>query len=156
MNRYLPIALLLATSFLSTASAQRVDNSRVRARAGNLREAALNFERVVVSVRGIERSDERIVDRFEEATKRVVLAAKNPRHSARLKSEYLKMLKLQEDAERAIFGQYTPHQGLIEAWDILAYHQYFFEQELSFQIENPRHGNRVRKISSIPQTASSR
>ncbi|NND97783.1 MAG: hypothetical protein HKN47_10695 [Pirellulaceae bacterium] len=142
--------------FVGDAQGQRVDNRALHAAATEFRNAVLIFERDVVRVRGVLRNDERIVDKFEEATKRVAIAAKNPRLMKRLTTEYRKMLPLQAQAERAIFGKYTPHHGLIQSWDAVLYFQSVFEQEFAFHSEYPLHGNRVqlRAPSQRPTTTS--
>ena len=125
--------------------AQRIDNSAVKESAQRFRQAVMDFEKVVRSVRGIERADERIVDKFEEQNRRVFNAAQNPRLATRLRTEYDKMLVLQNQAERAIFGQYTPNQKLVAAWQYLQWCQYYFEQQYAFFVANPR-GCRVERI----------
>ncbi|MGB7327861.1 MAG: hypothetical protein WBD31_23500 [Rubripirellula sp.] len=139
------IVLSAGLSLAGDASAQRVDNSAVYAASAKFRASVVHFEDLVKKVRGIERRDERVVDLFEEATKRVQFFAKNPRQTDRLKTEYQKMLTLQSKAETAIFETYTPHHELIAAWQQVLWCQAWLEQEFAFHFEYPRHGNRVRK-----------
>lgn len=148
MNKTTLVALALTTALLfqSNASAQRVDNTSLLAAAQEYRTSVLKFEKVVVSTFGIARSDERVVDKFEESTLKVVNAARNPRLSTRLRNEYQKTFPLQDKAEQHIFGRYTPNQNLIRAWEYVLLRQALFEQEYSFRVANPSRGNRVRRL----------
>ncbi|WP_145420590.1 hypothetical protein [Planctomycetes bacterium K23_9] len=137
--------MLIGFAGAGDAAAQRVDNKAVHAASAKFRAEVVAFEVLVKKVRGIDRRDERIVDLFEESTKRVQTLAKNPRQTSRLKAEYMRMLKLQERAETAIFKTYTPHHDLIAVWQNVLWCQYLLEQEFAFHFEYPRHGNRVRK-----------
>ncbi|MCG8648940.1 MAG: hypothetical protein MI861_03860 [Pirellulales bacterium] len=150
MNRIAVLTLfVLPALFPSVATAQRVDNSGLFIAACRYREAVVNFEQLVIRVRGIERIDERLVDKFEEATRRLRLATKNPRHSSRLRNEWRKIQPLQDQVEARIFGKYTYNHILIEAWELVLFHQILFEQEYLFQLDNSRHGSRVqRRIST--------
>lgn len=139
-------AFAVACLFESSATAQRVDNTQLHAAATRYRASVVNFEKVVVSTRGIVRSDERVVDKFEEATLRVVNAAKNPRHANRLRTEYSKTLPLQEKAVQSIFGRYTHNHNLAQAYEYVLYCQAMFEYEYQAHIGNPRHANRVTRL----------
>ncbi len=110
-------------------------------------EAAVEqFERVVLQVRGIDRADEKWVDRLDDSTARFRLAAKNPRNLNRLFSEWQKVQKLQAQVEGRIFGKYTPNHELTYGWDFVKYQQTLFAEEFFHHVENPRHGNSVRRI----------
>lgn len=142
------VAVLVGLAILVSADdsrAQRIDNSGLQASAKRFRDAVVDFEKVVRSVRGIERAEERIVDRFEEQNKRVINAVKNPRLGTRLRTEYSRMLTLQAQAQQAIFGQYTPNQKLVAAWQQVEWCQFYFEQQYAFFVANPR-GCRVERL----------
>lgn len=146
MNKRRSIALLLACSFLLPSSAQAAtDNEPLYAAAAYYRDAVINFERVVLGVRGIQRTDERVVDQFEVATKKMLLAARNPRHLSRLRNELKRVLPLQNRVESLIFGKYTPNHDLVRAWQKVLYGRAMFDDELFFQIENANHGDSVRR-----------
>ena len=145
------VVLAIASALLSPkdVAAQRVDNRAIHAASASFRASVVEFEKLVKSVRGIERREERIVDRFEESTKRVQLYARNPRQTQRLKTEYETMLGLQSQAEIAIFEVYTPNRDLLYAWQHVLWCQALMEQEFAFHFEDPRRGNRVRR--RVPQ-----
>ena len=140
-------AILCISSLQSQA--QRVDNKALNAAAIRFRNSVLEFEKKVVSVRGIERSDERVVDKFEESTRRVVAASKNPRLLSRLQTEYAKTKVLQSKAFTAIFEKYTPHHDLAVAYQNVQWCQFYFEQEFAFHLANPRNRNRVERRDRV-------
>ena len=152
VNKTTVFLATLAASLLcsSAVDAQRVDNSKLYASAKKFRDAVVKFEKTVVSVRGIERVDERTVDRFEESTRRVMVAARNPRQISRLGSEYRKMVPLQAKAEQAIFEKYTSNRRLLYDWEMVLWCQRLFEQEFAFHIENPRNCSRVQRRTIKP------
>ena len=110
-------------------------------------EAAVEqFERIVLSVPGIDRADEKLVDRLDDRVARFRLAAKNPRYLNRLFNEWREVQKLHAQVEQRIFGKYTPNHELIYGWEVVAYQQSLFAEEFLYHVENPRHGNSVRRI----------
>jgi hypothetical protein len=151
MTKTLSLVLAVVASALlrpGDLPAQRVDNCAIHDASGRFRAAVVDFEKRVKSVRGIDRREERVVDKFEESTKRVQFYARNPRQTARLKTEYQTMLGLQAQAEVAIFRVYTPHHDLIQAWQHVLWCQAILEQEFAIHFEYPRRGNRVRRRSA--------
>ncbi len=128
-----------------SSSSAATSTQALYAAANDYRAAVVHFERVVKSVRGIQRVDERIVDKFEEATKRLGLAARNPRHSNRLRDEWRTIQPLQFRVESAIFNKYTYNHELVRAWDRVLYAQSIFYEEYLFTLENPKHGNSVER-----------
>ncbi len=107
---------------------------------------ALAFKNVVHQVRGIDRFDERLVDRWSDETARLVTAAKNPRHFNRLFHQWKLVLKLQEQSELKIFGKYTPHHDLIGQFDRVLFAEQRFIEEFILHVENPTHVNSVRRL----------
>jgi hypothetical protein len=105
------------------------------------------FEQTILSVRGIDRGDERLVDRLDDASGRMRFAARNPRHLNRLFHEWQDVKKLHAEVEARIFGKYTPNHDLVQAWNLVAYHYVLFAEEYFYQIENPGHDGAVRRIS---------
>ena len=129
------------------------NNQAIYSAANDYRAAVVLFERVVKSVRGIQRTDERLVDKFEEATERLALAARNPRHSNRLRNEWRTIQPLQFQVASRIFNKYTYNHQLVRAWDEVLYAQSLFYEEYLFTLDNPRHGNSVQRrvIRSRPE-----
>ena len=119
--------------------------------AANYRRAAIAFEKVVQRTRGIVRSDQRVVDRFEEATRDLVNASRNRRHVNRLRYAYRDLLKLQADVEVAIFEKYTLQRELVRAWQSVLYAQLIFDDEFVFFAENP---NQTRRVQRRPQNSN--
>ena len=85
------------------ASAQRADISGMYAAANNYRNAVVLFEKVAKNVRGIERTDERLIDKLEEATRGLRAASRNTRATSRLRREWSEIQTLQYRVEVAIF-----------------------------------------------------
>lgn len=110
------------------------------------RVAVDRFEETVRSVRGIDRGDERLVDRLDDASARMRLAAKNPRHLNRLLHRWRDVQKLHAEVEATIFGKYTPNHDLVQTWNLVSYHYILFAEEYFYQIENPGHDGSVRRI----------
>lgn len=106
------------------------------------------FEQVVLKTRGIDRADERLVDRLDDATKKLRLGARNPRQLNRVFYEWRDVQKLHAQVEATIFGKYTPHHDLVRSWDEVRYSYSLFAEEFFYHIENPRHGNSVRRAQS--------
>ena len=141
--------MFIGLTVLFVSAANRVsaanDNAPLYAAATDYRLAVLKFERVVRAVRGIERIDERLVDDFEEATKTLRLASRNPRHSNRLRKEWREIQPLQMRVEATIFGKYTYNHDLVRCWEIVLYMQDRFYEEYLFTLDNPRHGSSVQR-----------
>jgi hypothetical protein len=121
------------------------------ASVNKFRCAVVDFEKVVQRTRGVRVTDKNIVNRFEQATKRMALVAQNPRNLNRLRYEYRDVQPFQQKAEEAIFGRYTLNHELVKAWQRVFYSQLLFEQEFAFQLEYNRHGNSVRPRQDNPQ-----
>ncbi len=104
---------------------------------------------MVSQSREIRRADRNTVNRLELAAKRMVLAAKNPRHVNLLRFERKKVYALQLEVEENLFGKYSPNLRLVKTWEYLLWTQALFDQELAFYVENPGRGNSVkRRINS--------
>ena len=159
MRKFASGALLFCTfgfALLGSGPSQSfaaTNSQAIYSAANDYRAAVLLFERVVKSVRGIQRTDERLVDKFEEATKRLSLAARNPRHSNRLRDEWRTIQPLQSRVESQIFNKYTYNHQLVRAWDDVLYARSLFYEEYLFTLDNPRHGNSVQRriIRSRPE-----
>ena len=106
------------------------------------------FERVVLRTRGIDRADERLVDRLDDASKRLRLGARNPRHLNRVFHEWRDVQKLHAQVEAKIFGKYTPNHDLAESWYDTRYFYALFAEEFFYHVENPNHGNSVKRVTS--------
>lgn len=128
---------------LTPSTSVATDRNPLYSVANNYRNAVVNFERVVVRTRGIQRIDEKAVDRFEEATKQLRLAARNPSHANRLRYQWRDVRTLQYQIEAIIFGKYTLNRDLAVAWQDVLIAEVIFNDEYVHQVENPRHGNSV-------------
>ena len=144
---------VLAVSFLCVAFHASVatadDHSEALAAATNkYRSAVVDFETQLGRVRGIRNADRALVDRFERATRRLALAAKNPRHLTRLQGEWKRVEPLQQQVQSAIFQKYTLNRSLLRSWEIVLYYEFVLRGELVLRGENPnvRDLNRVRLL----------
>ncbi len=106
------------------------------------------FERIVLRTRGIDRADERLVDRLDDAAKRLRLGARNPRHLNRVFHEWRDVQKLHAQVEAKIFGKYTPNHDLAASWYDTCYFYEVFAEEFVYFIENPNHGNSVKRVTN--------
>lgn len=146
MIRILVCAAVLIGIFVSASQAQATGSKSLNVLAKQYRVAVHNFEKTVLSVRGVDRGDERLVDRLDDASARMRLASKNPRHLNRLFYEWRDVQKLHAEVERTIFGKYTPNHDLVQAWNLVAYNYVLFAEEYFYQIENPGHDGAVKRI----------
>jgi hypothetical protein len=62
--------------------------------------------------------------------------------------EWKDVQKLHAQVEQRIFGKYTPNHELIYSWDAVIYYYSLFAEEFVYHVENPRHGNSVRKLQN--------
>jgi len=140
---------VLLCSFVSQSSVARAaETTALFQLANQYRAAVQDFERAVLGVRGIDRNDEKLVDRFDDATVKLRLAARNPRHFNRLHYKWRDVQKLQAQVEATMFGKYTPHHELIGNWERVIYCYSLFAEEFFYHVENPNHTNAVRRIQS--------
>lgn len=107
-----------------------------------------SFERIVLKTRGIDRSDKRVVDRLDDASRKLRLGTRNPRHLNRVFHQWQNVQQLHAQVESLIFGKYTPHHDLVRSWNTVRYYQALFAEEFFYHVENPRHGNSVRRVQS--------
>ncbi len=128
------------------SQAQTTGSKSLYVLANQYRVAVDHFEKTVLSVRGVDRGDERLVDRLDDASAKMRLASKNPRHLNRLFHEWRDVQKLHAEVERTIFGKYTPNHDLVQGWNIVAYNYVLFAEEYFYQIENPGHDGSVQRI----------
>lgn len=152
----LSIFLFMTAVIFSEASVARAANDRpLYALACQYGAAIDQFEQAVLQVRGIDRGDERLIDRLDDASGRMRLAARNPRHLNRLFHEWQDVQKLHAEVEAKIFGKYTPNHDLVQTWNLVAYQYVLFAEEYFYQIENPGHDGAVRRIPSVSARRSS-
>jgi len=145
MTRLPAIAFLLIVS-MSTSPVEAKGSKSLYLLASQYRSAVSAFEETVLEVRGIDRADERLVDRLDDGSAKMRLAAKNPRHLNRLFHEWQDVQKLHFQVESRIFGKYTPNYDLTQAWNLVTYNYILFAQEYFYQVENPNHDGAVRRI----------
>ncbi|WP_218933784.1 hypothetical protein [Rubripirellula lacrimiformis] len=146
MIRIATVIVLLSTLMTSPSSALADDNAPLYLLAQQYRNEVKAFERAVLHVRGIDRFDERLVDRWDDETGRLLVPAKNPRHFNRLFHQWKKVESLQAQTEARIFGKYTPHHELIGHWNRVLLAQDYFMEEFVLHVENPGHTNSVRRL----------
>lgn len=113
------------------------------------------FHSRVKQVRGIDAIDERAVDRLKRAAVKLKTASRNPRHASRMIQAWQDVQQLHAEVEQRIFAQYTPHRGLISCWESTIRSYVGFDSALFYQVENPRHGNSVRKTKNTNSLRSS-
>jgi hypothetical protein len=135
--------------FLAYSTVQAEGSKSLYVLANQYRVATDAFEQTVESVRGINRGDERLVNRLDDASRKMRLAAKNPRHLNRLFHEWQDVQELHAEVERTIFGTYTPNHDLVQAWNNVSYAYILFAEEYFYQIENPGHDGAVRRAPQI-------
>ena len=141
--------LAIALAFVTSASNAEAEQKQPLYNLATRYESSVKlFERMVLQTRGIDRADERLVDRLDDATKRLRLGARNPRHLNRVFHEWQNVQKLHAQVEATIFGKYTPNHELVRSWDEARYSYALFAEEFFYHVENPGHGNTVRRISS--------
>ena len=133
---------------ISSSNAEAEQNQPLFNLAARYEASVKLFEKMVLRTRGIDRADERLVDRLDDATKRLRLGARNPRHLNRVFHEWQDVQKLHAQVEAKIFGKYTPNHELVRSWDEARYSYSLFAEEFFYHIENPGHGNTVRRIPS--------
>ena len=148
MVRLTAYSVLLVGFVFQSSLAGAAQTSPLFQLASQYRAAVGDFERAVLRVRGIDRNDERLVDRLDDETAKMRLAARNPRHLNRLFHEWQGVQKLHAQVETRIFGKYTPHHELIREWETVSYYYSLFAEEFFYNVENPRHGNSVRRFQS--------
>ena len=147
------LLLVIAGAICLPPSAEGADNRGLYFAANEYRNAVLFFEKVIQNVRGVEAVDEKLVNKFELATRDLRAAARNPRHDTRLRKEWSSIQPLQFQVEQRLFGKYTLNHEIYVAWQKVLYCQDVFWEEYAFQLDNPRHGNRVdrRRIRTRPE-----
>jgi hypothetical protein len=148
MIRLAAFSVLLVGFVFQSSLADAAETAPLFQLAGQYRTAVQDFERAVLRVRGIDRNDERLVDRLDDETARMRLAARNPRHLNRLFHEWQGVQKLHAQVQSRIFSKYTPHHELIRKWETVSYYYNLFAEEYFYSVENPRHGNSVRRFQS--------
>ncbi len=153
MIRHSILALAALFVFSQSTEVQGKGSESLYRLANQYCAAVSNFEKTVLRVRGIDRGDERLVDRLDDASVKMRLAARNPRHLNRLFHEWQEVKKLHAQVERTIFGKYTPNHDLIEGWNLVNYYYSAFAEEYFYQVENPNHDGSVRRT---PQNSARR
>jgi hypothetical protein len=148
MNRLATCTAFLVGLAVQSSEVVAADSSVLYPLANRYDAAVQEFEQLVRQVRGIDRNDERLVDRLSDATVKLRLAARNPRHFNRVFYEWKDVQKLHAQVEQRIFGKYTPNHELTFSWDAVNYYYSLFVEEFVYHVENPRHGNSVRRLQS--------
>ncbi|TWU57453.1 hypothetical protein [Rubripirellula reticaptiva] len=144
MSRYVTAFLFIVVCM--PVVSQAADSTPLARLAAQYHGEVKAFEKTVIQIRGIDRFDERLVDRWDDETARLSLAAKNPRHFNRLFHQWQAVSKLEAQAEAAIFGKYTPHHDLIGQFERVLYARQLFVEEFILHVENPTHIDTVRRL----------
>ncbi|KAA1260821.1 hypothetical protein LF1_33630 [Rubripirellula obstinata] len=139
-------SFVLVTVLIHASAAYAENRPPLYQLAGQYESAVERFEKVVLRVRGIDRTDEKWVDRLDDESARLRRAARNPRHFSKFLNEWAELKKLHSNVEARIFGKYTPNHDLVHCWSVVVYQRDLLETELFFHVENQRHGNSVRPI----------
>jgi hypothetical protein len=148
MMRLTALSLLLLGFGFPSSQANAAQTAPLFKLASQYRAAVNDFEKVLLKVRGIDRNDERLVDRLDDETARLRLAARNPRHLNKMYHKWRQVQQLHAQVQSTIFGKYTPNHELVEQWESVSYFYSLFAEEFFFEVENPRHGNTVRRFQS--------
>ena len=134
----LSLAALLFTFLQAPASAG--DSRLLYNAALQYQNAVTAFDQVLGKSRFIRRGDRNLVDRLEQAAKRMTAAAKNPRHVNNVRFERKRVIQFQLNVEKNIFEKYSPNLSVVKTWEYVLWTQQIFEQELAFFVEEPRRG----------------
>lgn len=137
------IVLFLASIFGPTALAGETLLYQLACRYEAEVEA---MEKIVRYTRGVDRADERLIDRLDDEIGRLRLAAKNPRHFNRLANQWTRVQKLARETESTLFGKYTPNHAWLGQWDRVMLAEAIFVEEFVLEVENPDHVNSVRRL----------
>ena len=101
------------------------------------------FEKIVLRTRGVDRSDERLLDRFSDEISRLRLTAKNPRHFNRFASQWRQVEVLAGQVESTLFGKYTLNRDWLGQWSRVLEFRFLIASEFALEVENPGHENSV-------------
>lgn len=140
------LLVLSSPAIAPPTGAQEGSRRPIATLAEQYRVAVNDFHQAIKQLRGIDRSDERLVKRLDEASARLRLAARNPRHFNRLFHDWRNVQNVHAEVESKIFATYTPEQGLVQAWNTVAYHYLLFAEEFYYQVESPGQRGTVRRI----------
>jgi hypothetical protein len=153
LRGWLGTFLLLGLSGFSAPQAQASENQTEDSNAllylaARYEASVESFERLVKRVRGIDRADESLVDRLDDAAGRLTTAAKNPRYLNQLRHRLSDVLKRHAEVEERIFGKYTLHHDLLHCWRVTDYQLALLFEEYVLEVENPNHTQSVQPLRS--------
>lgn len=104
------------------------------------------MQKIVKRTRGVDRSDERLIERFDDEVGRLRLAARNPRHFNRLANQWNRVETLSGQIESTLFSKYTPNRDWLGQWDRVIVAELMFVDAFVLEVENPDHVNSVRRL----------
>lgn len=130
----------------SEFSEGREDAGSLYALASQYEREIEAFEKIILRVRGIDRSDERLVDQLDDESGRLRQAARNPRHFNRMFRQWREVQALRQKTGSSIFNKYTPQGDLIRQWERVLYAEDLFAEKFVLKVENPGHRNSVRRL----------
>ncbi|MGB0595298.1 MAG: hypothetical protein ACPGLY_01195 [Rubripirellula sp.] len=107
-----------------------------------------SFQTITKRVRGIDRADQTLVNRLDDAAERLTKAAKNPRHLNQLYYRLRDVLKLHNEVEARFLAKYTLHHDLINCWQSMNLQLVLFFHEYIIEVDNPSHTRNVQRIRS--------
>jgi hypothetical protein len=107
-----------------------------------------SFQSIAKRVRGIDRVDQTLVNRLDDAAERLTKAAKNPRYLNQLYYRLRDVLKLHNEVEGRFRTKYTLHHDLINCWQSMNLQLVLFFDEYIIEVDNPSHTRNVQRIRS--------
>ncbi|MDG2221603.1 MAG: hypothetical protein P8L85_09495 [Rubripirellula sp.] len=147
--------LLFSLGTTSFASQQLIAADAVTKETNPLSPLAIRYEKSVKSfqtiakrVRGIDRADQTLVNRLNDAAERLTKAAKNPRYLNQLYYRLRDVLKLHNEVEARFLAKYTLHHDLLNCWQSMNLQLVLFFDEYIIEVDNPRHTRNVQRVRS--------
>ncbi|TWT80089.1 hypothetical protein CA13_15020 [Planctomycetes bacterium CA13] len=166
MTRWIPqtLGIVIAAMFFST-SARAAQNSPLYCAADEYRDAVCHFERDVIRLHYIERSDKRLVDRLEDMTSRLRSESRRAKDFDRLVCTWEEIQRLHYAVNAALFNRpcYPCNPKLEACWRRVeyAFHAYsaaFRQCALGSHRDHdhsfgPRHGQYYQERFEQPRVA---
>ena len=107
-----------------------------------------SFQAIAKQVRGIDRVDQTLVNRLDDAAERLTKAAKNPRYLNQLYYRLRDVLKLHNEVKARFLTKYTLRRDLINGWQSMNLQLVLFFDEYIIEVDNPSQTRSVQRIRS--------